>query len=111
MPEPSWPKRKGSSRLSDAAKDVRDSYASIRYTYCKRQRFYTVADLFTAFGDMECTDLIRVAGFRCRRCDGKCSLDFRLGGPPGDIADKICAEAHQARPVYAEDCLGRDLGV
>lgn len=88
MPEPYWPKRKGSFRLSDAARDVRDPYASIRCTYCKRQRYYTVADLLTAFGDIECDDVIRVAGLRCRRCDGKGSLDFRLGGPLGDIADK-----------------------
>lgn len=67
---------------------MRDPYASIRCTYCKRQRYYTVADLLTAFGDMECDDLVRVAGLRCRRCDGKGSLDFRLGGPPSDIADK-----------------------
>lgn len=87
MPEPYWPKRKGPPyRLSDAAKN--DRLASIRCTYCKRQRYYFIADLITAFGSVECDDLVRIAGLRCRKCDGKGSLEFTTGGPPGDIADK-----------------------
>ena len=86
MPELYWPKRKGPPyRLSNAAKSNR--LASIRCTYCKRQRFYFIADLITAFGDVECDDLVRVAKLRCRRCDGKGSLDFHVGGPLRD-ADK-----------------------
>jgi len=87
MPEPYWPKRKGPPyRLSDAAKNNR--FASVRCTYCKRQRYYFVADLITAFGDVECDDLVRVAKLHCRRCDGKGSLQLDLGGPPSSIADK-----------------------
>ena len=87
MPEPYWPKRKGSFTLADAAKHER--FASIRCTYCKRTRYYLVADLKTAFGGhVECDDVVRVGRLHCRRCDGKGSLDFGLGGPPSDIADK-----------------------
>jgi hypothetical protein len=50
--------------------------------------FFLVADLKTAFGDVECDDLVHVAKLRCRRCDRKGSLDFKLGAPPNDIADK-----------------------
>lgn len=87
MPEPYWPKRRGSYTLADAAKH--NTYASIRCTYCKRTRYYLVADLKTAFGGhVECDDVVHVAKLHCRRCDGKGSLDFSLGGPPSDIADK-----------------------
>ena len=86
MPEPYWPKRRGSYSLADAAKN--NTYASIRCTYCKRTRYYLVADLKTAFGNVECDDVVHVGRLRCRKCDGKGSLDFSLGGPPSDIADK-----------------------
>lgn len=87
MPEPYWPKRKGSYTLGDAEKHNR--FASIRCTYCKRQRYYLVADLKKAFGGhVECDDVVDVARLRCRNCDGKGSLDFKLGGPSSDIADK-----------------------
>lgn len=87
MPEPYYPKRKGQPyRLSHAAKS--NCLASIRCTYCKRQRYYFIADLITAFGDVECDDLVRVAKLHCRRCDGKGSLEFDMGGPPSSIADK-----------------------
>jgi hypothetical protein len=55
---------------------------------CKRQRYYFVADLRKAFGNIECGDVVDVARLHCRNCDGKGSLDFRLGRPPSDIADK-----------------------
>jgi hypothetical protein len=87
MPEPYYPKRKGPPyHLSQAAKT--DDLASIRCTYCKRQRYYFIADLITAFGNVECDDLIRVAKLRCRRCDGKGSLELHMCGPPSNIADK-----------------------
>lgn len=87
MPEPYWYKRKGSYTLADAEKSSK--FASIRCTYCKRQRYYLVADLKSAFGGhVECDDVIRVSGLKCRNCDGKGSLDLTMGGPPSDIADK-----------------------
>ena len=77
MPEPYWPKRRGSFTLADAEKNNR--YASIRCTYCKRQRYYAVADLQTAFGDVECDDVIHVAGLRCRslRREGLAGIEAR----------------------------------
>lgn len=86
MPETYYPKRRGQPyRLSHAAKANR--LASIRCTYCKRQRFYFIADLITAFGDVECDDLVRKGGLHCRKCGGKGSLELDLGGPLKD-ADK-----------------------
>ena len=84
MPEPYWPKRRGSYTLADAAKH--NTYASVRCTYCKRTRYYLVADAFG--GQVECDDVVHLGKLRCRKCDGKGSLDFSLGGPPSDIADK-----------------------
>ena len=87
MPEPYYPKRKGQPyRLSNAAKN--GPLASIRCTYCKRQRYYLIADLITAFGNVECDDLIHAAKLHCRKCNGKGSLEFDTGGPPRNIADK-----------------------
>jgi hypothetical protein len=86
MPEPYWPKRNGSYTLADAAKH--DTYASIRCTFCKRTRYYLVADLKTAFGDVECDDVVHVARLRCRNCNAKGSLELKMGGPPSDVADK-----------------------
>lgn len=106
MPEPYWPKRKGAYWLSDAVKT--NTFASIRCTYCKRTRYYFVADLLTAFGDMECDDLIRVSGLRCRRCDGKGSLDFNIGGPPSNIADKAWLRKIE-RVEYRKRIVWKDI--
>ncbi|MGE0282962.1 MAG: hypothetical protein AB7P20_20425 [Rhizobiaceae bacterium] len=62
MPEPYWPKRKGSYKLSDA--DRNGVLVHVRCPYDKRQRLYVVADLIKAFGDMEVDDLDRK--FKCR---------------------------------------------
>lgn len=86
MPEPYYPKRKGTYRLSNAAKC--DTLACIWCTYCKRRRYYLIADLITAFGDVECDDLVSVAKLHCHKCDGKGSLELKMGGPPSSIADK-----------------------
>ncbi len=86
MPEPYWPKRKGSYTLVDAAKHA--TFASVRCTYCKRQRYYLLADLATAFGNIECDDFVHVARMRCRQCGGKGALDFKTGGPMQADADK-----------------------
>ena len=80
MPEPYWPKRKGSYRLSNAEKNAR--HGRIRCTYCKRTIYFLVSELRVAFGDIECDDLVYVARWRCTGCDGKGSLDFRLEEPP-----------------------------
>lgn len=105
MPEPYWPKRKGAYWLSEAAKN--GQYASIKCTYCKRLRYYFIADLLTAFGDMECDDVIRATGLRCRQCDGKGSLDFKLGGPPSDMAD-VAIQRKIERVVYTRRIVWKD---
>ena len=106
MPEPYWPKRKGSYRLSDAERS-NNRYASIRCTYCKRQRYYSVADLRTAFGDVECDDVIHVAGLHCRNCDGKGSLELKMGGPPADMAD-VAIQRQIDRIYYVRRVVWKD---
>ena len=106
MPEPYWPKRKGSSYLlSDAEKNNR--YACIKCSYCKRQRYYTVADLRTAFGNVECDDVVHVAGLKCSGCDGKGSLQLNLGGPPGDMAD-VAIQRRIERIFYIRRIVWKD---
>lgn len=106
MPEPYWPKRKGSYRLSDAERS-NNRYASIRCTYCKRQRYYSVTDLRTAFGDVECDDVIHVAGLHCRNCDGKGSLELKMGGPPADMAD-VAIQRQIDRIYYVRRVVWKD---
>jgi hypothetical protein len=105
MPEPYWPKRRGSYTLADAEKSNR--YASIRCIYCKRTRYYLVADLKTAFGNVECDDMVHVGRLRCLKCDGKGSLDFRLGAPPSDIAD-VAIQRRIERIVYTRRIVWKD---
>ncbi len=105
MPEP-YPKRRGQPYcLSNAAKN--DRVASIRCTYCRRQRYYLIADLITAFGDVECDDLVRAAKLHCR-C-GKGSLEFDTGGPISD-ADKAWLRkidrVVDIRRIYWKDVQG-----
>lgn len=53
---------------------------------CRRSDHYIIANLITAFGNVECDELVRETGLHCR-C-GKGSLEFDTGGPPRSIADK-----------------------
>ncbi|MCX7303314.1 MAG: hypothetical protein NTV73_03095 [Hyphomicrobiales bacterium] len=105
MPEPYWPKRRGSFRLSDAGAGA--GYASIRCTCCKRQRYYAIADLLTAFGDMECDDVVRVTGLRCRNCDGNGALELKVGGPPRDMAD-VAIQRKIDRIFYVRKIVWKD---
>jgi len=66
MPEPYWPKKKGSYRLSDAAKN--NQYAKLRCRYCKAERYFLVTELRTAFGDIEWDDVVHQNNWRCTGC-------------------------------------------
>lgn len=48
-------------------------------------------------------------GLRCRKCDGKGSLDFRLGGPPSDMAD-VAIERKIERVYYIRKIVWKDKG-
>ena len=111
---PSYPVRcrnrigqtQGSSYLlSDAEKNNR--YACIKCSYCKRQRYYAIADLRTAFGDVECDDVVHVAGCVHVGCDGKGSLELKLGGPPGDMAD-VAIQRRIERIFYIRRIVWKD---
>jgi len=62
MPEPYWPKREGSYKLSDAERNGVMIY--VRCPYDKHERLYLTADLIKAFGNMQVDDLDRK--FKCR---------------------------------------------
>ena len=62
MPEPYWPKRKGSYTLVDAQRN--GVMVHVRCPYDKRERLYLIDDLIKAFGNMQVDDLER--HFKCR---------------------------------------------
>lgn len=76
MPEPYWPKKKGSYKLSDAAKNT--DLARLRCRYCKAERFYLLTELKTAFGNVECDDVTYLNTWRCLRCKQKDTIEFDL---------------------------------
>lgn len=71
MPEPYWPKRKGTFKLSDAGRN--NDVIKVRCRYCKRERLYETRDLIEAFGDIEVDDV----GERMRECL-RCRSSFHL---------------------------------
>ena len=80
MPEPYWPKRKASYRLSDAEKNTR--YACIKCSYCKQERYFLLAELKVAFGNIECDDVVYQQRWRCTGCNGAGILHLTLQEPP-----------------------------
>ncbi|MCV0395902.1 MAG: hypothetical protein K5872_06555 [Rhizobiaceae bacterium] len=79
MPEPYWPKRKGSYRLSNAAKNSR--YARLRCRYCKTYRYYLIEELKAVFGDIECDDVVYQNDWRCSGCGEKNMIEFDTCNP------------------------------
>ena len=79
MPEPYWPKRKGSYRLSDAAKN--HQYARMRCRYCKAARYYLVLELKAAFGNIECDDVVYQNDWRCMGCGEANMIELDLAAP------------------------------
>lgn len=70
MPEPYWPKRKGSYVLSDASRTGRLILISCRY--CKRALIYMPADLSRLLGDIEVDDV--ADQMTCSGCKRKHTL-------------------------------------
>lgn len=80
MPEPYWPKKKGSYTLGDAEKNAQ--FARIRCCYCKTVRYYFLRDLRRLFGDIECDDVIYRQRWRCTKCGHTDTLEFDIEEPP-----------------------------
>ena len=66
-----------------------------------------ILNLRRAFGDVECDDVVHVARLHCRNCDGKGSLELKLGGPPGDMAD-VVIQRRIDRIVYIRRIVWKD---
>jgi hypothetical protein len=62
MPEPYWPKRKGSYTLADSARN--GAYLRAECRYCKTVHFYLPADMKEVCGDVQVDDV----KFRCETC-------------------------------------------
>lgn len=94
MPEPYWPKRKGSYTLFDARKN--DSLARIACRYCKRTHNYTLDDLRTVFGDIEVDDV--VLQMRCSGCHNRHTLAIELISP--SAADRQSMTIRRVDRIY-----------
>jgi hypothetical protein len=73
------------------------------------QRFKVVPVAFDQLSRLYTTDpgVNHVAGLRCHGCDGKGSLDFKLGGPPSDMAD-VAIQRRIERIVYTRRIVWKD---
>jgi|SRR6185312_13416945 len=80
MPEPYWPKKKGSYTLADAEKNAR--LAKIWCHYCKTERYFLLRDLRRLFGDIECDDVMLRQRWRCTNCGRTDTLNFDTEDPP-----------------------------
>lgn len=87
MPEPYWPKKKGSYTLADAARN--SSHARLRCRYCKTERWYLVEELVEAFGSIECDDLVYGRRWRCRKCGMEDTIEMSLENPPAAKLQEI----------------------
>jgi hypothetical protein len=87
MPEPYWPKRKGSYTLAAASRN--SQFARLRCRYCKIERYYLIADLITVFGNVECDDMLYMRDWRCTSCKERNTLDMQIGDPSAAVRQQI----------------------
>jgi len=87
MPEPYWPKKKGSYTLADAANVSR--YAKLRCRFCKTERYYLVEELKVAFGNVECDDVPYRNNWRCTSCGNRNMIDLTIVNPSAADLQKI----------------------
>lgn len=104
MPEPYWPKRKNSFLLSHAEQHAR--YAAIWCRYCKQKRYFLLSELRTAFGNIECDDVVYQNRWRCTGCDGKSLLDIKIEDPPvsgGFTIRRLARVEYVRRPIWRDE--------
>lgn len=87
MPEPYWPKKKGSYTLADAEKHAR--LAKIRCYYCKTERYFVLRELRTLFGNVEVDDVIYRQRWRCTKCKSDGTLEINIEDPPAEKRQNI----------------------
>ena len=102
MPEPYWPKRKGSYTLRAGAKNAR--HIELKCNYCKRTRYLVIDDLIALLGNIEIDD-VGYAGFRCDKCQGTI-FDVDLKDPrpgSGAVIKRLVRIDYVRRPVWHEE--------
>ncbi|MBO6539869.1 MAG: hypothetical protein JJ969_10755 [Rhizobiaceae bacterium] len=85
MPEPYWPKKKGTFSLSDVHRLGHLLRISCRY--CKTLRHFTPDDLRRVFGDIEVDDVIYQ--MRCSECRKTHTLDVEMVSPSAAERQRI----------------------
>lgn len=106
MPEPYWPKRKSSYTLSEALHHAR--YARIRCRFCKLTRYFLLADLKVAYGNIEVDDVVYQQQWRCTGCRKSDALELRLEDPPstpgkGVVVRHLVRVDYVRRPVWRDE--------
>jgi hypothetical protein len=87
MPEPYWPKKKGSYTLADAEKSAK--LVRIRCYYCKIERYFHPRELRTLFGNIEVDDVIYRQRWHCTNCKNSGTLEINVDDPPAEKRQSI----------------------
>lgn len=106
MPEPYWPKRKGSYTLADAAR-TGDRLARVACRYCKRVRWFRLDDLQTVLGNIECDDVAHM--MKCAGCNKRQTLELRIESPSAADRQKMTLRRVE-RIYYIRRVVWRDEG-
>lgn len=105
MPEPYWPKRRGSFTLADAH---RLGYlVRIHCRYCKTQRHYVPDDLRKVFGSIEVHDV--PYQMRCAKCRNTHTLDIETL-PPSAAERQTLVIRRVEKIYYVRKVIWRDVG-
>ena len=83
MPEPYWPKRKGTYTLSDAHRNR--SVIKVSCPFDKTVRYFLPEDLRKAYGDIEVDDVEHQ--FKCSKCGG--GVDIRTESLSAEMLQKV----------------------
>lgn len=105
MPEPYWPKRKGSYTLGDAER-MPGRLVHISCRYCQREHFYELGDLRVVLGNVEVDDV--VYSMSCSGCRKQRTLNLELISPSAEDRQKMTVRRlvrvqYLRRPVWRDE--------
>lgn len=101
MPEPY---RKKVYLISQAERHAR--YALIWCRYCKQRRYFLLAELREAFGDVDCDSIVDRRNWHCTGCDGNGRVDLKLEDPPangGVTVRRLVRVDTIKRPIWKDE--------
>lgn len=100
MPQPN---RKHVYLLSQAEKNSR--YAAIWCRYCKKRRYFLLAELREVFGDVDCDGLVDHRNWHCTQCNGTGRVDLTIGDPPaaGAIVRRLKGIKVIRQPIWQDE--------